>query len=232
MFGYLETLIAFAMLLSHRHQFIYTKTIKTAGTSVESYFEPFCMADGEWTQSHYRDTYASDSGIVGYRGLNMPKDCKWWSHMPAALIRDRAGETVWQNYFKFCVIRNPYDKALSTFYWRKNLGTIKVQETDSDQIQFETWLTTAGPPIDRDTYLINGEFCLDTVLRYETLTDDLAKLCARLSIPWHPENVPTFKSGVRPPHATAQTLYTPTSIAVIQQAYAFELDYFGYSFPS
>ncbi|KPA10844.1 hypothetical protein MHK_008953, partial [Candidatus Magnetomorum sp. HK-1] len=47
------------MLVSHRHKFIYTKTFKTAGTSVESYFEPFCMNDGEWSRSHPRDQYIS-----------------------------------------------------------------------------------------------------------------------------------------------------------------------------
>ena len=51
------------MLVSHRYKFIYTKTRKTAGSSVESYFEPFCMPDGEWTQRHLREEYVSDAGI-------------------------------------------------------------------------------------------------------------------------------------------------------------------------
>jgi hypothetical protein len=220
------------MLLSHRKKFIYTKTLKTAGTSVESYFEPFCMADDEWTLSHYRDEYSSESGVIGYRGMNMPKDCTWWSHMPAALIRERIGETVWNEYFKFCVIRNPYEKALSTFYWRKNVGTIKVDDTDSENIQFEKWLMTSGPPIDRETYLIGNEFCLDAILRYETLMDDLEKVCVRLHIPWKPENIPSFKSGVRPRHGTAKNIYTKKAIEIVQAAYSFEFQYFGYSFPA
>lgn len=35
------------MLISHRKRFIFTKTAKTAGTSVESYFEQYCMPEGE-----------------------------------------------------------------------------------------------------------------------------------------------------------------------------------------
>jgi hypothetical protein len=31
------------MLVSHLKKFIFTKTKKTAGTSVESVFEPYCM---------------------------------------------------------------------------------------------------------------------------------------------------------------------------------------------
>jgi len=104
------------MLVSHRYRFIYTKTAKTAGTSVEVYFEPYCMRPGEWEPSHVRDDYESEAGIVGFRGPNRPPDCKWWHHMPAAMIRERLGEEVWNNYFKFCVIRNPYDKVASGFF--------------------------------------------------------------------------------------------------------------------
>ena len=54
------------MLISHRKQFIFTKTVKTAGTSVESYFEQFCKPDGEWQESHAHEEYVSKSGIIGY----------------------------------------------------------------------------------------------------------------------------------------------------------------------
>ena len=93
------------MLVSHRYKFIYTKTRKTAGSSVESYFEPFCMPDGEWTQRHFREEYVSDAGIIGFRG-NPAKagDAYWWNHMPARMIRRRLGEDTWRSYFKFCVI--------------------------------------------------------------------------------------------------------------------------------
>jgi len=220
------------MLVSHRRKFIYTKTIKTAGTSVEAYFEPFCMADGEWTPSHYRDEQACEVGIIGYRGMSMPADCLWWSHMPAALIRERVGESVWAAYFKFCAIRNPYEKALSTFYWRKNVGTIIVDESECEQAQFESWLETSGPPIDRDTYLIDGQFCLDDVIRYETLSEDLERICSRLEIPWVPSSLPRFKSGVRPDNRTAEAVYTGRSREIVTAAYEFELEYSGYAFPS
>jgi hypothetical protein len=56
------------MLVSHRYKFFYTKTCKIAGSSVESYFERFCMPEGEWTQQHFRDQLISDTGIVDFRG--------------------------------------------------------------------------------------------------------------------------------------------------------------------
>ena len=56
------------MLVSHRYKFIFTKTVKTAGTSIESYFEKYCMPEGEWKESHNREEYVSETGIIGYRG--------------------------------------------------------------------------------------------------------------------------------------------------------------------
>jgi acetaldehyde dehydrogenase (acetylating) len=102
------------MLISHRKRFIYTKTVKTAGTSVESFFEPLCMRDGEWSFSHGRREYVSDAGIVGIRS-GEPLEIQgalWWNHMPAQAIRALIGETTWNDYFKFCVVGRLEDRKV------------------------------------------------------------------------------------------------------------------------
>ncbi len=58
------------MLVSYRKKFIYTKTAKPAGTSVESFFEQYCMPEGEWEFTHASEEYVSKEGIIGYRGTN------------------------------------------------------------------------------------------------------------------------------------------------------------------
>jgi hypothetical protein len=222
------------MLVSHRYKFIYTKTIKTGGTSVESYFERFCMPVNEWTLSHARDEHVSEAGIVGFRGSNPPQVLEYWNHMPAALIRDKVGKEVWERYFKFCVIRNPYDKAVSAFYFfkRANKGSVELVDLDQEQAEFESWLLRFPLPNDRDKYIIDGKFCLNTVIRYETLATDLERVCGQLGIPWDPSLLPNFKAGMRPKNARTDSLYTDKSRKVVESAYAFELDYFKYSFPA
>lgn len=219
------------MLISHRHRFIYTKTYKTGGTSVESYFEPFCMAQGEWALSHFRDEYVSGAGVIGFRGTNPPADLRWWNHMPAADIRKQVGDTIWSQYLKFCVVRNPYDKAVSAYFFFQARDGRPV-DAATDSRAFEEWLEQPGPPQDTDKFLIDGQFCLDRVLRYETLNQDLQRLCQNLGLPWQPDRLPTFKSGIRPRGVDLAALYTPRAKAAVQQAYAFELDYFGYDFPA
>lgn len=105
------------MLISHLHRFIYLKTMKTAGTSVEIYFEPYCASPRTtYVPTHGRDAEVTAEGVIGYRGVGGDRHF-WYNHMPAALLRERAGEEVWKSYFKFCVIRNPYDKAVSQFWF-------------------------------------------------------------------------------------------------------------------
>lgn len=230
------------MLVSHRHKFIYTKTIKTGGTSVESYFERFCMPPEQWSLSHERNQSISEVGIVGYRGRQVPQGCLYWNHMPAALIKQRVGPSVWESYFKFCVIRNPYDKVISAFYFFQHLqqGFVRFGDLEHERARLESWLLRCvqqpryafSLPIDRDKYMINGRFCLDDIIRYENLTTDMARICQRLDLPWEPSLLPKFKAGIRPPSAKVNDLYTPTAKKIIQAIFAFELKFFGYTFPS
>jgi hypothetical protein len=228
------------MLVSHRYKFIYTKTRKTAGSSVESYFEAFCMPEGEWTQRHFREEYVSDAGIIGFRGKAANAgDAYWWNHMPAQMIRRRLGEHIWSPYFKFCVIRNPFEKAISAFYYwkrrqfrkRRRRKSQKGEWTDQDPQLFENWLERGRGPMDRNLFCIKGQFALDDVIRHEILAADMQRICERLGLPWDPERLPTFKAGLRPPEATARRLYTPRSRQLVRKAYRFELRYFGYKFP-
>lgn len=100
-----------------------------------------------------------------------------------------------------------------------------------DPIQFESWLASSGPPIDRDQYVVDGRICMDYFVRYEGLLEDLKHVCARLGLPWKPDRLPRFKVGPRPDSARIEELYTRTSEEIVRKAYAFELDHFGYSFP-
>jgi hypothetical protein len=220
------------VLVSHRHRFIYTKTHKTAGTSVESYFEPYCMAHGEWIEQHVREEYVSASGIIGSRVAKIPEGCKWWNHMSARQIKDQLGDEIWSSYYKFCVVRNPYDKAVSDFFFRtsrEGKGEIPAAELPS---RFESWLESPGPTIDRNKYLIARQFCLDDVIRYEKLGDDMERTCKRLGLPWTPDRLPEFKRGIRPVGIDLGRLYTDQSKRLVAAVYAFELSYFGYSFPA
>lgn len=217
------------MLVSHRHQFIYTKTGKTAGTSVEIYFEPCCVADpthADGSQGHKE--YVSKSGIIGFRGRTTPPGTKWWNHMPAAEIKRLLGKKIWNSYFKFCVIRDPFDRAISLFFYVRKQGKIDNDPSLPDCEQFESWLINRRAAVNCDRYMIDGKFCLDDVIRYERLHADMERICNRLGLRWDPAAFPHTKKGIRPPGTTVAEMYTERAEEIVRQQNAFEFDFFAY----
>ena len=132
------------MLVSHRKNFIFTKTVKTAGTSVEAYFEKWCMPDGEWQPLHVREEYVSDAGIIGKRA-DKPSDATWYNHMSAYNIRHLLGDDAWREYFKFTAVRNPFDKLVSGFFmfWKQKQANQLARSVDTRELeieQFRRWI--------------------------------------------------------------------------------------------
>ncbi|HZJ16871.1 MAG TPA: sulfotransferase family 2 domain-containing protein [Chthoniobacteraceae bacterium] len=229
------------MLVSHRHRFIYTKTVKTAGTSVEVYFEPYCVPEGQWRFSHAHPEHVSDAGIVGFRGSDREKEgANWWNHMPAAGIRRQLGEELWSRYFKFAVIRNPFDKAISAFHFsqrkRRHGGLFErvrnwFHSPKGDlRTQFKQWMRNGGLVIDHDKYLIDGELCLDYFIRYEQLAQGIEHVCKTVGVPFRPDDIPRLKTGTRPAREMAE-YYDPEAVDLVAARYRWELDYFGYAPP-
>lgn len=112
------------MLVSHTYKFIYTKTPKTASTSVEAYFERYCCAEGTWQFSGSREAHDGPEGIVGFRGREARgSGASWWNHMPAEQIRNQLGPDLFLEYFKFTVVRDPFDKLISAYHYGKSTHT-------------------------------------------------------------------------------------------------------------
>jgi Sulfotransferase family len=231
------------MLVSHRKRFIYTKTAKTAGTSIEVYFEPYCAPEGEWTFQHGHAEYESDSGIIGYRGKK-DGEKKWFNHMPAATIQRQLGKAIWDEYFKFCVVRNPFDKLVSAFHFAeaqksgseageklrtrvKTTGNFSHQRPVEER--FRSWLLQGTFPMDRAAYTIDGKICMDYFIRYEEIEDGVKHVCEVLEIPFEPERIPSLKTGFRPRDLSLRDYYSPETIQLVVERYAFEFSNFGYS---
>lgn len=252
------------MLVSHRKQFIYTKTVKTAGTSVEVYFEPYCLPENsqvgcQYPQETYdlpREEYVGESGIIGYRGHKFPdsKHHDWFNHMPASKIREQIGQTIWEKYFKFCVIRNPFDKLISLFHFYEyqfnqvnpqiKAWAIKRLKYDSEddylealtnqsvEKRFRNWIIRGGFVIDRDKYLIDNQICVDYFIRYENLHNDLQHICKQLDVPFEPDRLARLKPGNRPSHLVVSQYYDQPTTEIVLRNYRFELEFFEYTPPT
>lgn len=109
------------MIISHSHKFILIKSLKTAGTSIEAALSNHCGGNDVVVPinnnfGHNRD----EKGGVVHQGMNADEIYrKIGQHVDAPTIKAREPAEVWNNYFKFSITRNPWDRALSYFFWDK-----------------------------------------------------------------------------------------------------------------
>jgi hypothetical protein len=226
------------MLISHKYKFIMLRSVKTASTSTLGYFQNFCMPENEVVKPtlEFTPEKVSEVGIVGPRGVGNIENSKWRPHITSRelkelLVTENLENPIWDNYYKFCNVRNPYNKAMSMYFDQKFRKNIELFELDIERQEFETWVKTSYGS-DFTIYTDNSKFCLDDTIRYENLFTDLERVCTKLGITWTPEDFPTFKTNRRPATVTASMLYTETAKTYIQDKCAVELSIFNYEFPA
>jgi hypothetical protein len=226
------------VLVSHDKKFIFLKTVKTAGTSVEVFFEEFCTSNSK----HYelgeetRDAEVSSFGIVGARGgmkdLVRPI---FFNHMPARELRDKLGSEVWREYFKFTVCRNPFDALVSQFWFanRDKNSEMLAQTAVEIHSNFRKWLREPRDNPNSEIYLIDGVAAVDFFIRYEDLNEGVKFVCRHLGILKDVSGLQNFKSGIRPKSAELAPIapyYDRESIEIVELLYPYEINTLGYSF--
>jgi len=227
------------VIVSHRHRFIFVRTRKTAGTSVEIALSKFCGADDVIT----RDADDALRRELGYPGpqndggiplreytfsewrrlLTRGEQARFKNHMPAGRIRALVGESVWRSYYKFAIERNPWDKAISLYFWRTRAANPRPPLLEFLQSVGTRSLSNAH------IYLIDGELAVDRVVEYDRLTDQLDEVRTRLGLP-EPLALPRAKASHRVERSHYSELLGPAERAVIDAACAREIALFGYRF--
>lgn len=121
------------MIISHRHRFIFVKTAKTAGSSVEVFLSSICAdedvvtplnppEEGHQPRNHsglfnpWRELLSGNRKTRRITLRDWRNQARYWSHLPARLAVCRLGKERWCSYFKFSVERNPWDKTLSHYH--------------------------------------------------------------------------------------------------------------------
>jgi len=223
------------MLLSHEKQFIYFKTKKTASTSVEIYFEPYCASRPDHVPQHSTKQILSASGIIGSRRDGRAPNDVFFNHMPTIRLLESVGLSTFNRYLKFCNIRNPFDKMVSRFWWViSNRGGLKSSsEVSFDRVRqiFNQYIIETPEYIlanDKQTYFIGRESVADFYIRYESLNEDLSAACDRLGIPFQIERLGGYNRKGRALKEPFSSYYSPEAADKVARIFAWEIAQFGY----
>jgi hypothetical protein len=223
------------MILSHKYQFIFVRTQKTAGSSVEISLSRYCGEDDILApmdpvaeeQRRQLNVYPRNYlvPLSKYRGKEWLRllrgwRLKYWDHMSAKHIKRFVGDDIYNSYYKFCFERNPWDKVISYFYWenRKN----KYENLDD-------FLSRKKLCTDFHRYSIDGNIAVDFVGRYENLMEDLTRVCDKLNIPfdgWMPRD----KGQYRKDRRSYRDVLNIDQKKIIDQCFNREIAHFGYQY--
>lgn len=169
------------MPVSHSHRVIFVHIPRSAGTSIN-------VALGVCSLSDRRDNTYRPSDLFGFDGK------RFTQHLTATEIRARVGQEIYERFFKFAIVRNPYARLLSAYYQ----GFARGVRNRSDVAGFRKFVREELPrqysrtlDADRHRHLKpqvifvmdrKGELMVDFVGRHERLEADMAEVARRLGI--------------------------------------------------
>jgi len=165
------------MLISDQKQFIFVHIAKTAGTSIRSALEPYAI-EPPTSKLHSL-----------LRRFDLPNDYRRFKFSRHAFLSDanrKLPPESYQSYFKFAVVRNPWDRLVSSYHSDHGLKTERNPNRNyRAPADFREYLEQQRKKknfqLERITNL-DGELGLDFMLRFEQLSEDIETLANKLDV--------------------------------------------------
>ena len=158
-----------------------------------------------------------------------------FEHRTALEKIEELGREEWERRFSFTVVRNPWGKVASHYHYR-----VKTNQTDLGRhpIPFGEWVRRAYR--DHEPFYYDqpkmfmpqlrwitdeeGELLVSFVASFENLQIDFELICRRIGIE---VTLPHLKKSTSRPYAE---FYDDESRAIVERAFAGDIEFFGYSF--
>ncbi|WP_443632568.1 sulfotransferase family 2 domain-containing protein [Candidatus Marifrigoribacter sp. Uisw_064] len=168
-------------MISHKHKCIFIHISKCAGSSIEKVFG-LDIADN------------SEKNNKNLFGWNKEHNLYLQHATPQELLDyGFITKEQWNDYYKFIIVRNPWDRALSDYIWMSK----EINKSDS----FKSFINKKGPFLEvltqkdgkqyrgdhlnkqLDYFYIDGEEVkYDKIIRFESLKNELPVLFKELNI--------------------------------------------------
>jgi hypothetical protein len=200
------------MIISHKYKFIFIKTAKTAGTSIEVFLSSLCGENDILTPIFPH--------VEPHRARNHDG---YYNHMKASEVKAAVGDSIWGEYFTFCVERNPWDKTLSHFHMHayRSENTLSLEKYFSN----ENFCLNFPKYTDEDETMM-----VDAIVKYEHLAVELKKIFDMLKIPFEGDLGVRAKSEYRSDRKSYKEVFSKQQVMDIADVYSQEIAMHGYKF--
>lgn len=202
------------MIISHKYKFIFIKTRKTAGTSIEVFLSNHCSHDDILTP------------IIPEEVMHSPRNYgNFFNHIKAFELKKSIHENIWNDYFKFCVERNPWDKMISYYYMQRyrSGNKLTIEDFFSSEDYCSDFFSYADPESP-------SKIIVDKIMRYESLSSDLEEFFNSINIPFNGDLGFRCKSGLRNDGKHYRDILSKDQAKIVSNVFSREIDHFGYTF--
>ena len=176
------------MLISSKHNFIFVHIYKCGGTSVSSALVPHADLRFRFTYQWLvsRKFVALVERALGIQDMGQKIFTGYHKHASAAEIRRRLGPEVYDSYYSFSFVRNPYSLVRSLYRYisgtPSHANHVLVRDMSLDEfVQYHI----QSKPMTQYSFLSDsdGKLIVRFVGRFENLVGDFSLLCNDLNIP-------------------------------------------------
>ncbi len=242
------------LIVSHKYRFIFLRTRKTAGSSLDialsadlgptDVVTPGLPREEAWrrqagfvtAQNYHKRVNELRPVDLGHALVVAAKRCigasnrtlwpmAYRNHTPAVRVRELVGNDVWNSYFKFAVERNPWDFCVSLYAWKRR---------HKRGMSFGEFVAQGHPQrfAGSSVYCIDGAPAVDMLVRFENLAEDLAAVSARIGLP---DNLHERMCAVNAKHGLRRDtcyrdMYDAATKQYIEDAFGGVIDHLRYSF--
>ena len=155
------------------------------------------------------------------------------THSSAKVVKENFSD-IWNEYFKFAFVRNPFSHAVSDYYWRLHLcGQPNISFKEFIYRLFDLNRSDPEgirPPIisNWEIYTYNDSIDLDFIGCFERLDEDVNKVSNFIGLPLA-KDLKKSKSSIRTKTKSIEEHYDKDLIEKVSIIYEKEINHFGYS---
>lgn len=210
------------MLINHRHKFIFIHVYKVAGTSVLNALE-------NSTYPAYIPTKLRPGMTRVFRKFNLSPSFPIRMHSKAKEAKSKLPSAIYDSYFKFAFVRNPWDWQVSLFeYGRqyKNHPQYDLMGSFEDFNAYIEWRVTQEKTLQKEFVTDeSGSIIVDYIGRFERLEEDFAAVCKQANL-----NVQLPQFNKTKKRKSYVEYYSDRTRQLVQDHFQEDIELFNYSF--
>jgi hypothetical protein len=213
-------------LISHKYRYIFIHIPKTAGSSIQTAL----VSRERWPLLirliwRFFITFKIDKQTVLLSWINIHHIRGFFvaafaAHATAREVKDALPGAIFDGYFKFAVVRNPWDHCVSVYEY--------FNQVHGRCYEFKEFLERGFTPQKARISDANGNLLVDYVARMENLESDMQHVFEKCGIPLAARDIIKSNQSSRQP---LEDYYDAEAVEMVRRLYKDDIEYFGYSFP-